>query len=125
MRGHVAGQKIVERFGDRLRIHAFERDLDPVHLDVERIACWNDPVFYFDHAANLRNRVSHFRRQRAQKFFVVGIEFDLDRLRHAGQVADQVLHQLQKFDLKTGNMFLDFITDIVHDFFNPATRKRF
>ena len=94
VRGHVAGQKIIKRLGDRLRVHAFKRYLDPVHLNVEGVTCRNDAVFHFDYAANLRNGVGHLRRQRTQKFFVVRIKLDFDRLRHAGQVTDQIFHQL-------------------------------
>ena len=125
VRGYVASQKIIERFSDRLRIHAFERDLDSVHLNVERIPCRNDAIFHFDDAANFRNRIGHSRSERAQELVVVRVKFDFDGLRHAGEIADQIFHQLQKFDLKAGNMFLDLVADVVHDFFNSAARKWF
>ena len=92
--GNVAGEEIIERFGDHLRVHAFEGYLDSVHLNVESIACRDDAVFHFDHTANFGNRVGYSRRQRAQNRFVIGKKLDLDRLRHAREIADQIFHQL-------------------------------
>src|SRR5260370_28689917 len=103
-RGDVAGQKIIERFGDRLRVHTFERDLYPIDLDVERVTCRHDAVFDFDDAANFRNPIGHFRGERAQDLFVVRVKFDFYGLRNVREIADQIVHQLQKLDLKTGDM---------------------
>ena len=68
--GDVARQKIIERFGNHLWVHAFERDLYPIDLDVERVACRHDAVFHLDDTANFRNRISHLRSERAQELVV-------------------------------------------------------
>src|SRR5205823_3565046 len=124
-RGDVASEKIVERFGDGVGIHPFQPDFYAIDLNVERVTGRDDSSFHFDDAFYLRDRVGHFWRKRVQRRFVVGIKFDLDRLRHAGQVADQILHQLQKLNLQTGHVRLDFLANAVHHFLNAATRKRF
>ena len=122
--GHVAGQEIIKRFGDRLRVHAFEAGLYAIDLNVERVACRHDSVLNLDYAANFRNRVGHSQRKRAQELFVIRIKLDLNRLWHAGEIADQIFHQLQQLDLKTGNMLFDFTANIVHHLFNSAARER-
>jgi len=124
-RGDIAGEKIAERFGDGVGIHSFERDFYAIDLNIECVAGRNDSRLYFYDAVYLRDCVGYFRGQRMQGGFVVGIKFDLDRLRHAGQVADQILHQLQQLNLQTGHVLFDFFTDAIHHFLNAVTRKRF
>ena len=47
-------------------------------------------------------------------------QFDDDGLRLAGEVANHVLEDLHEFDLGGGLSLLNFLADIVHDFFDAA-----
>ena len=52
-------------------------------------------------------------------------DLDFDRLRNAGQIADQVFHELKQFDFQGGHASRDAIADVVHHRFNVATGERF
>src|SRR5258708_18478115 len=93
-------------------------------MDIEGVACWPDAALNLNHTSNFLNGVSDSRRQCPQELVVIGIKFNLDRLRDAGEVADQIFHQLQKLDRKTGNMFFDLRADVVHHLLYTAARER-
>ena len=53
---------------------------------------------------------------------IVAVELDLDRLRHRGQVADQVLHQLRHLDVQARHLLLDLAADLVHHLVDRRAR---
>src|SRR5438128_1802186 len=64
--GNVAAKVTGENFGDGVRVHAFQRGVNTIDLDVKRIACGNDAVFDFDDTIDLRDGFGDFRRKLMQ-----------------------------------------------------------
>ena len=68
------------------------------------------PLVDLDHAADLAAAPSTTLPAAVfQLLRVVAEQLDLDRLRHGGQIADQILHQLRGFDLQPGHLRLDLV----------------
>ncbi len=99
---HHAGQGVGEHVGDSIRIRAFQARLDSVDLDVEGITGQDDARLYIHDPGNFLNRSGYRRSKFSQKIAIIGIQLDLDRLRHRGKVADEILHQLRQLDLQPG-----------------------
>ena len=77
-----------------------------------------DSVQNIDHAVNFADRLRHFRRPCLQQCRVLRKQFDLHRLRLAGQVADHVLQHLYELDSHRrllGGYFCAHIFDDVVD----------
>ncbi|MFX6827074.1 hypothetical protein ABTH45_19390, partial [Acinetobacter baumannii] len=62
----------------------------------------------FDHAFDLADCFGDAARSLLKYCWIVAEQLDLDRLRHSGEIANQVFHQLKRFDLEARNLRFDF-----------------
>ncbi len=108
---------------DRFGRDALQGGLLAVDADVQRVAGQHDAVVDVHHAGHLADGVGHLGRELLQQLLVVGEDLDLDGLRHGGQVADQVLHELQHLDVEAGDGLLDLRAHVVHDLLDGPARQ--
>src|SRR5471032_2405374 len=125
LRRHATAQQILQALGDRVRIHALQRRLDRIDVDVERVAGRVDAVADIDHAGDFGYAVGHLVRGLRQRLWIIAEDFYFHRLRHCRQVADQILHQLRHFYSQSRYIVFDLLADIVHHLFDRTARARF
>ncbi len=114
LRGHGARHLGLHDGGDLRGIQAQHCRAYRVHGDVDGIARGNDAVIHRVHALDPADRGGDAQRRGAELGRIGGGELDLDRLRHAGEVADLVAHQFMRIDLHARHLGGDLVGDAVH-----------
>ena len=98
--------------------------LYPIHPDVEGIPRDDDAVLHVHDPGDRLNGLRHRRAQAHELGLVIGIELDFYGLRSTGQVPDQVLHQLGKLYLQSGDRMLHPHSYVVHHLFDGRVGER-
>ncbi len=91
-----------------------------IDLDADGVAGDALAIDDFDDARNLADRIADLRCGTAEFRRVVAEKLDLDGLRHGGQVADQIFHELGGLDLEARHPGGHALPDIGHDVFDIA-----
>ncbi len=112
-----AGQRPVERGLDVGGRRALEAGADRIDPHGERVAGELKPVLDLGDTGDLADQRRDLLRLCGQDRRIGGEEFDLDRLRHGGEIADQILHQLRHLDLDAGHARRDLAQHVGHHLF--------
>ncbi len=114
MGGDGAAEGVLQQARDRLGVDPLERRLAPVDVDLQGVAGGIDAVLHPDDPLDPTDFAGDGLCRRIQLFGVVGEEFDFHRLRHGGEIADEIFHQLGHLDIETGNLLFDPGANGVH-----------